>query len=221
MKYSTKKIKRRVAAGAAAMAVTASMLVHTAVPDPSVLVSPGQTDEASPHVLHVEQTEHRSYLIETSNYEPLTVRERLTVWVQGLPLPVRVLLLLPLWAVGEALTLLLSLLWNSPAGQAVLHALLAFGVLLGLFALVWKLLFPNVPLKKMFTKRNMFLITLGAIVITAADRVLAHFWEPWKIWRLVGLGVVGSGVLALVWHRLLDKLPLPKRRRQRLELYVK
>ena len=124
-----------------------------------------------------------------------------------------------LWA--AMIPLLLSLLWNSPAGQAVLHALLAFGVLLGLFALVWKLLFPNVPLKKMFTKRNMFLITLGAIVITAADRVLAHFWEPWKIWRLVGLGVVGSGVLALVWHRLLDKLPLPKRRRQRLELYVK
>ncbi len=220
MKNRAKKIKRRVALGAAATVVSAGLLVHTAVPDPSDLILPEQPDGEASHVLNVGKTEHRSYVIETDRYESLTGRERLTVWVQSLPLTVRALLLLPLWAVGEAATLFFSLLWNSPIGQALQHLLLAFGVLLGLFVLVWKLLFPNVPLRKLFTKRNLLLLALGAVVITTADRVLTHFWEPWKVWRVVGIAAVGFGVLMLVWHRLLDKLPLPKKRRQRLELYV-
>ena len=132
----------------------------------------------------------------------------------------RALVLLPLWGIGEALTVLLSALISSPVGQFLLHFLLEIALLLGLFALVWKLLFPHVPLRKLFSKKTLPWLIVGALLIAAADALLAYFWEPWKILRIALLVLVGFIVLLLLYHRILDKLPLPKPRKRKVELVV-
>ena len=140
--------------------------------------------------------------------------------MQSLPLPVRALILLPLWGVGEVLAVLLSALWNSPVGQFLLHNILEIALLVGLFALVWKLLFPHVPVRKLFSKKTFPWLLVGALLIAAADALLAYYWEPWKVWRIVALLAVGFVVILLLYHRILDRLPLPKKRKQRVELVV-
>ena len=220
-KDKSNKTAKRVAAGAAGAVTAASLLVNTVVTDPATLIKP--SDESAPdpsHVYMVDGTEHRSYVLETDEDEPYTLRERICVRIQSWPLPVRALVLLPLWGIGELLIALVTALWNSPVGQALLHFLLEAALLIGLFALVWKLLFPNVPVRKLFSRKTFPWLIIGALLITVADAVLGCFWEQWKIWRIVILAAVGFGVLLLLYWRILDKLPLPKRKKKKIELVV-
>ena len=221
MENGGKKLKRRVAAGTAATVTAASLLVSNAVSDPAQLLKPEASNASdASHVATVDQLPHRSYIVETDQYEPFTWQERTCLWMQSLPLPVRALILLPLWGIGEVLTVLLTGLVQSPIGQAVLHALLEAGLLIGLFLLVWKLLFPNVPLKQVFNKRTLPWLIGGALLLTVANAVLCLVWDDWKTWRIVLYAVVGLGVLTLLWWRVLRNLPLPKRKKKRVELVV-
>lgn len=221
MEEKRHKTAKKAAAGAAGVVAAASLLVNTAVTDPATLLKPvDQTADDPSHVLTVDGIEHRSYILETDQYEPFSLRERICLRIQSWPLAVRTLVLLPLWGIGEVLTVLLSALWKSPIGQFLLHFLLEAALLIGLFALVWKLLFPNVPLRKLFSKKNLPWLIVGALLIVAADALLGVFWEQWKIWRIVLLAVVGFVVLLLLYRRILDKLPLPERRKKKVELVV-
>ncbi len=221
MKQKTGKTAKRVAAGAAGAVAAAGLLVHTAVADPESLLKPNAQTATDPsHVCVVDGTEQRSYILEADEDEPLTLRERICVRIQSWPLPVRALILLPLWGIGELLIALFTALWNSPAGRVVLHFLLEAALLIGLFALVWKLLFPHVPLRRVLSRKTFPWLIAGALVITVADALLAYFWEDWKIWRIVLLAVVGFVVLLVLYHRIAGKLPPPERRKKRYEVYV-
>lgn len=221
MQKERSKTAKRAAAGAAGAVTAASLLVNTVVTDPATLIKPDGESVSDPsHVCVVDGVEHRSYIVETDRDEPFTLRERICLRIQSWPLPVRALILLPLWGIGELLIALATALWNSPVGQILLHFLLEAALLVGLFALVWKLLFPHVPLRKLFSRKTFPWLILGTLLITVADAVLGYYWEPWKVWRIVLLAVVGFAVLLLLYHRILDRLPLPKPRKQRYELYV-
>jgi len=221
MKNKSDKGGKRIAAGAAGVVTAAGLLVNTVVTDPATLLKPTDESAVDPsHVCVVDDVEHRRYIVETDEYEPYTLRERICLRIQSWPLPVRALVLLPLWGIGEVLTVLLSALISSPVGQFLLHFLLEIALLVGLFVLVWKLLFPHVPLRKLFSKKTLPWLIVGALLIAAADVLLAYFWEPWKVWRIVLLVLVGFIVLLLLYHRILDKLPLPKPRKRKVELVV-
>ena len=88
MKEKTHKTAKRVAAGAAGVATAAGLLVNTAVTDPKTLLKPA--DESAPdpsHVCVVDGVQQRSYILETDRDEPFTLRERICLWMQSLPLP--------------------------------------------------------------------------------------------------------------------------------------
>lgn len=216
---TVRKTKKAVKAGIAATVAAASLLVSGTIDDPAALLrSDGPVQDA--HVRYANEPEPRSYVIETDRLEPLTLRERACVWMQGLPFWLRTLVLLPLWGVGEALTVVGSALVSSPAGQAVLHFALAAAVLIGLFALIFHLLFPSVPLKTLFSKKNLPFLLGGALVLTVANAVLGLVWDEWKLWRILLTALIGAVVLGLLWYRICQKLPGPKRKRQRVELVV-
>ena len=221
MEEKKHKAAKKVAAGAAGVVTAASLLVNTVVTDPATLLKTADDSAIDPsHVCVVDDMEHRRYVIETDEYEPYTLRERICLRIQSWPLAVRALVLLPLWGIGEVLTVLLSSLIGSPVGRFLLHFTLEIALLVGLFALVWKLLFPHVPLRKLFSKKTLPWLIAGALLIAAADALLEYFWEPWKVWRIVLLIVVGFVVLLLLYHRILDKLPLPKPRKKKVELVI-
>lgn len=216
-----KKIKRKIATGAAATVTAASLLVNNVVSDPDTILRPKEQDapDAS-HVRTVDGVEQRSYILETDQYEPYTWREQACIWIQSLPLPVRALIVTPLWGIGELINVLASALMASPAGKFLLHLLLEIGLLLGLFALIWKLLFPNIPLKKVFSRKNIPWLIGGALLLTAADFLLGLYLKDWKLWRTILMIFLGFVVIALIWWRLFRKAPLPEQRKKRVELTV-
>jgi hypothetical protein len=123
------------------------------------------------------------------------------------PSVVRGVVLLPFWAVGKVLLALLSLLFTalSPILQILLGILLNAALLFGLFALLLKLLFPNLRWRDIFTKRNILLLTIGSVLLSVADTVLRAYWEdyrPISIAIKLGFALV---ILSLLCWRILGK----------------
>lgn len=215
------KIKRRIATGTAATVTAASLLVNNVVSDPETLLRPNEQETAdASHVISVNHVEQRSYVVETDQYEPLTWREQIRVRIQKLPLPVRALIVLPLWGIGEIVNVLVTALIASPVGRFLMLLLLEIGLILGLFALIWKLLFPDIPLRKVFSKKNIPWLIAGAALLAVADFLLGYYLENWKVWRIVLMAILGLVVLTLLWWRLFRKAPDPIRRKKRVELTV-
>ena len=81
---TTKTVKRAAAGTVAAV----SLLVNTAIADPEVLLGSGKEPAQDPsHVCVVDGIEERRYILETEQDEPFTLRERICLRVQSLPLP--------------------------------------------------------------------------------------------------------------------------------------
>ena len=115
------------------------------------------------------------------------LRER----ILRLPMFVRLLVILPLWALGSALIAAAGAAWTllSPvlgklAGFALLLALLA-----GTFLAAVKTAFPDLPLKKILSRRSLVALLLGAATLTAVDAALPLVWDDYGQIRNVALSV--------------------------------
>ena len=117
------------------------------------------------------------------------VRAVLRQRILQLPLFVRLFVILPMWALGSALLAAGGAAWTllqpvlgKIAGFAVMLALLA-----GTFLLAAKAVFPDLPLKKLLSRRNLVALVLGAAGLTAADAVLDVAWMEYAQWKNVVL----------------------------------
>ncbi len=136
---------------------------------------------------------------------------RFRSWLRGVffsqPSVVRGIVLLPFWAVGKVLLTLFSFLYTalSPFLQVILGVLLNAALIFGLFAILLKLLFPNLRWRDIFTKRNILLLAIGSLVLSVVDAVLRAYWEdyrPISIAIKLGFTLV---ILSLLCWRILGK----------------
>lgn len=123
------------------------------------------------------------------------------------PSVVRGLVLLPFWVLGKTLTVLFSLLFTAlnPILQVLFGVLLNAALLFGLFAILLKLLFPNLRWRDLFTKRNILLLTIGSVLLSVADAVLRTCWADYRPIRIAILLGVALVILSLLCWRILGK----------------
>ena len=194
--------KKRAAAGAVATAAGAGLLVGAAFDSPAdflgetdaIAITAHADDDGGDMVTGGDEDEERS-----RKGSPL----RRTI--QTLPTWVRLGVCLPLWCIGTALQYLLSLLYQAaltPLGSTILSWVLAAAMVLGVFALTAKAMFPDIPLKKLLRPRHFLWLLGGVALLAVADIVMPYYWEDWatlgKILRLAGTAaLVGLGALAL------------------------
>ena len=106
------------------------------------------------------------------------IRALLRERILRLPLAVRLLVVLPLWAVGSAVLAAAGAAWTllQPVlGRAAGFALL-LGLLFGAFVLAVKAAFPDLPLKKLVNRRSAVALALGAAGLSVLDAVLSAAW---------------------------------------------
>ena len=194
--------KKRAAAGAVATAAGAGLLVGAAFDSPAdflgeadaIAITAHADDDGGDMVTGGDEDEERS-----RKGSPL----RRTI--QTLPAWVRLGVCLPLWCIGTALQYLLSLLYQAaltPLGSTILSWVLAAAMVLGVFALTAKAMFPDIPLKKLLRRRHFLWLLGGVALLAVADIVMPYYWEDWatlgKVLRLAGTAaLVGLGALAL------------------------
>ena len=105
---------------------------------------------------------------------------RLRQWVLRLPAGVRMLVGVPLWALGWVLLTGLSALWAGvgPIAAHGLRWLCLTLVVLMVFALSVKAAFPKLPVRRILRPRNVLFLLGAALLLAAADLALPMVWHP-------------------------------------------
>ena len=205
-----KKWKRKAAAAAAGTLAAASMAVGSLFGTADELLS-GADDEAQPAQQAVSAQRAEQPAGEQSRP---TVTARLRAFLLRQNAFVRALVLLPLWAAGKGLLSLLSLLTSalSPYVGLILGIFLNALLLIGLFLLVYKLLFPDKSLKNLFKKGRWLWFLAGGIALGAADFLLNRYVSDYRALSLfVKLFCGLLALLCLCWRLLEPRLrPAPE-----------
>lgn len=125
--------------------------------------------------------------------------------VSTLPQSVRLLIIVPLWAAGTAILTVISFLWNvifaSPLGAFIASLFMGFAILLGLFTVTAKALFPDVPLRKILTKRNLLILGCLALVLSGIDAVAPMYWHQYPLAAALLKLVLGGTVIGWLANR--------------------
>lgn len=125
--------------------------------------------------------------------------------VLSLPQSVRLLIVTPLWALGTALMTVISFLWNilfaSPLGAFIASFAIGFAVLTGLFAATAKILFPDIPLGRILSKRNVLILGALALLLSAFDAVAPVYWNSYPLAAALLKLVLGGSVIGLLTVR--------------------
>ena len=107
------------------------------------------------------------------------IKARLRAAILSMPKWVRVAVCVPLWGLGYALLLLGSFLKVAltPFAGILLSGLIGIAVMIGLFGVTAKLLFPDMPWRKIFSKTNLIILIVTGIALTAADIIVPHYYS--------------------------------------------
>ena len=183
-----KSWKKKAAVGVICAATGAGVLVNGAIDTPNDLL---QDDAAA--VMIEAQADDDMVAADDDERKGSPLRR----WLLSLPMGVRALIGVPLWALGWGITELLALLWQavlSPLGGTILSWLLTAALALGAFALTAKAMFPDIPLKKILRPRNILIVVGGTLLLGVIDTVLPLFWTGYPHigrWvRLIGTAMM-------------------------------
>lgn len=125
--------------------------------------------------------------------------------VSSLPQLVRLFIIVPLWAAGTAIMTVISFLWNvifaSPLGAFIASLFMGFAILLGLFTVTAKALFPDVPIRKILTKRNLLILGCLALVLSGFDAVAPMYWHQYPLAAALLKFILGGAVIGWLANR--------------------
>lgn len=117
--------------------------------------------------------------------------DRFRGWILDLPEAVRMLVGLPLWAVGWVLMTGVSALVGTAGApvERVVSWVCLSAILLSVFAFSVKSAFPEIPVKQILRGRNILFLTTAALVLGLADLALPTVWTGYDfrtqlVWRI-------------------------------------
>lgn len=213
-------VNKKAAAGIAAAVAAASIATNLTFEPDELLHSAAYLDSHT-HMLQTSELEEPE--IEYVEQEALGRADQLRTWLLKLPVPVKALFLLPLWALGAIPVAIGTAAMSavSPILAHILSFILNAGILFGVFCFVYKLLFPERKISELFKKKkNRRWLIFGVVAVCGLDMLLAQFWSGWSFLRVIILVGGGFGVLCLLWRRICGrfKAPEPKTVRTKLKL---
>ena len=191
-----KKALKRAGQAAAGAALAVSLFFGGLFSSPKQIVSP-ETASPKQAVVQTAELPPEPEFFAKEDAEPerkRSFKERVAERIQKLPAVIRILFVLPAWAVGFGIMWVVSTigtLMNVPILGAVIKWIVGAAVVLGLILLAERLLFPDVPVKKLVSKQNLTALGICAAVIAAAGALGGHFWKDKQyITALIDVGAV-------------------------------
>ncbi len=224
MKKEEKK-KAGAAGAAAAVVAAASVAVAGAFSSPAAILDDEDKPSAYVERAEAEESSPESSPDDTEDEEEkkkpglkAAIRNKLL----SLPLAVRTLLLVPMWAIGTGIIFLLGGLWSvlSPALGKLLGAVALAALVYGIIALGLKALFPNMPIKKLINRKTLPAVCIAGAVAAALDVILPLLFADYSNIRSVvqtvlmtvvaGIAIVSISVLISRKKRPEEPAPDPE-----------
>ena len=122
-------------------------------------------------------------------------------FVYRIPVPIRAILCLPLWAIGWLIINALTGLWShvltpvfSTIGDWILTALfILLAVLVGA-----KAVFPDLPIKKILNRKTILGTIIGVALLAIIDKVLPLFFSNYMVYRNIAILIGGFIIVAIL-----------------------
>ncbi len=217
-----KTVGRKALGAAAAVTTGTAVMINGLFGSPEEMMKAG--DELNkPAIVHVVEdvSDDDESDTEEENEEdesgPSTFWERIRHWIWSWPLPLRILVGLPLWALGWGVCQGCHALWNlflSPLVTALSGVLVLFAVLAGVLALAGRAAFPELPLREVFKKSRLIALGICSVVLESFIALLPVIDDSLASYS--GLIRFGGGTLILAG--LMLSLWVTKERRKRYVL---
>ena len=140
--------------------------------------------------------------------EKETAKEKLKRQIYRIPIKIRMIFCVPLWFLGSTLLSLGNFLWGSlltPLADIILNFLLQTLLLLIVIGVCVKLLFPDLPWRKIFNKKTLLYVLICSVVMTLLDIFLPLVWKKYKFYRMLGKFLLGLVVLVIVIRPIIEK----------------
>ena len=128
-------------------------------------------------------------------------KERVRRMIYKVPVRVRVVLFLPLWLLGNLILIGAEFLFRTvlaPIGNLILGFILQTLLLLGIIAVCIKIMFPDLPWSKIFSKKLILLVFAGSLFMSACDFVMPMIWEKYTLYRRISKLILGLIVILII-----------------------
>lgn len=207
--------KKKAAAAAVASVIAASgAAVEATIDDPADLLRQSGVDPKVDYI-HTDSDQDKAVTDAKKQKQKRMAKEAITEWILGLPYAVRLLFVLPLWAIGTLVMGVAQLLIAglSPIAGWLLGFALTVLVIGAAFTITAKAMFPDLPLKKILNRHSIRGILIASIIAFVLDLILAALWPAYSGYKtlfMAAMLLVATVSLALWFSRR------EKRRRDRL-----
>ena len=213
--------KSKAAAGLLVAAVFAAITASTVFDSPSEIVS-SEDISPTPIAQTISMNDVLSTAEEAERHKPRKKKasEAIKEKIQALPAAVRITVVLPLYILGTIITKLLGAFFSTvmaPVLAAVLKWAILALVLWLAAGLVLKAIFPDIPLSKLLTLKNLLYCFIGVVCLALLDKCMPLIFADYKKWMdafkfAVGLIIIISLTVptatALIKHRRDKKMAL-------------
>ena len=128
-------------------------------------------------------------------------KERLKKLIYRIPVKIRAIFFVPLWAIGHILISLLEILFQNifiPIVSQIGGFLVETAIILLVSAICIKIMFPDMPWSKIFSRKFILSVLIGSLVIRIVDLVLPHFIDNYKTYRMIikfVIGLIATGII--------------------------
>ena len=181
----TRSLKNRIITGLATISVITGIGVNSAFDSPGEILM-SDIPEPTPIVRTYEPDDPPAEEVFEEPQEPAAEEKRgFKAWVQSLPLIVRGGVVLPLYGIGAAVTHLLGVFFSgvmAPALASILKWVLLAAAVCAAVAFALKLIFPDMPLKKILNPRTFLFVLIGIAAIQILDKVLPLVFNDYESW---------------------------------------
>ncbi len=128
-------------------------------------------------------------------------KERLKKLIYRIPVKIRTIFFVPLWAIGHILISLLEILFQNifiPIVSQIGGFLVETAIILLIAAICIKIMFPDMPWSKIFSRKFILSVLIGSLAIRIVDLVLPHFIDNYKTYRMIikfVIGLIATGII--------------------------
>ena len=208
-----KKVRKTAIKGITTVAVLASLLVGTAFSGPADIIEDQEAANYRPAPVVMDVEEFVNAPVEDDDDGDADEQKgakagviaRFRQAVMQLPQSVRLLIISPLWVLGTAIMTAISFLWNilfaSPLAAFIASFAFGFAILTGLFTATAKMLFPEIPLRKILSGRNVLILGCLALILSGIDAVAPMYWHQYPLAAALVKLVLGGAVIGILAKR--------------------
>ncbi len=141
-------------------------------------------------------------------YKQSGIRERAVRMVYKVPVRIRAVLFVPFWAIGNLLLAAIEAAFSTLIAP-IAHLLLGFVLQTLLLFLVIgvciKILFPDLPWSKIFSKKLSLSVFLGSIFMSICDQIVPRYWPDYGFYRDLARFLLGLLVILIILKPFIRK----------------